>query len=93
MQILLLTRYERLGSSSRVRFYQYLPYLESQGLQIVKAPFFDDEYVRRLYAKEAISGGYIFQAYLNRLSALTKSADYDLIWVEKELMPWFPAWF
>lgn len=93
MQLLLLTRYERLGSSSRVRFYQYLPYLESQGVQIVKAPFFDDEYVRRLYSKQPIPGGYIFRAYLKRLSALTRSAAYDLIWVEKELVPWFPAWF
>jgi glycosyltransferase involved in cell wall biosynthesis len=93
MQLLLLTRYERLGSSSRVRFYQYLPYLKSRGVQVVNAAFFDDEYVRRLYSKQSIPRGYILQAYLNRLSTLTKSAAYDWIWVEKELIPWFPAWF
>ena len=32
MKVLLLTRYDRLGSTSRVRFLQYLPYLEASGL-------------------------------------------------------------
>ena len=66
MRILALTRYERLGSSSRVRFYQYFPYLKAQGVEIVNAPFFGDDYVRDLYArtqninKDCITG--IYQA-------------------------------
>ena len=31
INVLLLTRYERLGASSRVRFLQFLPELERQG--------------------------------------------------------------
>ena len=34
MHCLLLSRYERLGASSRMRFYQYLPFLESQGIHV-----------------------------------------------------------
>jgi glycosyltransferase involved in cell wall biosynthesis len=93
MRILVLTRYERLGSSSRVRFYQYYPYLQAQGVGILTAPFFNDEYVRTLYRGQAISKAEVLRAYLKRLSALTKSNSFDLLWVEKELFPWFPAWF
>jgi glycosyltransferase involved in cell wall biosynthesis len=93
MRVLVLTRYERLGSSSRVRFYQYYPYLQAQGLDIVTAPFFDDEYVRALYRGQAISKAYVLRAYLKRLSVLSKSTSFDLLWVEKELFPWLPAWF
>jgi glycosyltransferase involved in cell wall biosynthesis len=93
MRILALTRYERLGSSSRVRFYQYYPYLQAQGVEIVTAPFFDDEYVRTLYSGQAISKAEVLRAYLKRLSILVKSASFDLLWLEKELFPWVPAWF
>ncbi|MGE5376829.1 MAG: glycosyltransferase family 1 protein, partial [Bacteroidota bacterium] len=92
MRILALTRYERLGSSSRVRFYQYLPYLQTHGVEIVSAPFFSDQYVKDLYAGQAISRPYILRAYIKRLFTLANSASFDLLWVEKELFPWMPAW-
>ena len=93
MRILALTRYERLGSSSRVRFYQYYPYLKAHGVEVVNAPFFSDEYVKSLYTGQTVSQLDILRAYLRRLSALAKSSSYDLLWVEKELFPWIPAWF
>lgn len=92
MRILALTRYERLGSSSRVRFYQYYPYLKAQGVDILSAPFFGDEYVSRLYTGQPVSRAHVLQAYLKRLITLANSAAYDLLWVEKELFPWMPAW-
>lgn len=92
MRILALTRYERLGSSSRVRFYQYFPYLHSQGVQITSAPFFDDEYVRRLYSNQTVGFFYVLQAYLKRMLQVVQSSRYDLLWIEKELFPWLPAW-
>lgn len=93
MRILTLTRYERLGSSSRVRFYQYFPYLESRGVEITCAPFFNDTYVQRLYAGQTVNRTSILFAYLKRFLTLFKSRQYNLIWVEKELFPWLPAWF
>jgi glycosyltransferase involved in cell wall biosynthesis len=92
MRILALTRYERLGSSSRVRFYQYFPFLQAQGVEITNAPFFDDEYVRRLYAGQSIGIARILKAYLKRLLILFRSSKYDILWIEKELFPWLPAW-
>jgi len=90
MRILALTRYERLGSSSRVRFYQYFPFLESHHVEIVNAPFFKDEYIRNLYAGRRSSLASIVKAYFTRLTSLLNSRSFDLLWVEKELLPWFP---
>jgi glycosyltransferase involved in cell wall biosynthesis len=93
MRVLLLTRYQRLGSSSRVRFYQYIPYLTAQRVKIVSVPFFGDDYVRDLYLGRRISLMTVLRAYRKRLTALMRGASFDLLWVEKELFPWIPAWF
>ena len=93
MRILALTRYERLGSSSRVRFYQYLPYLEGKGIEIIRAPFFKDTYVESLYTGKAVPSKSILSAYIQRLFILCRSTKFDILWVEKELFPWVPAWF
>jgi len=92
MNILALPRYQRLGPSSRVRFYQYYPALREQGFVIQDAPFFSDDYVRRLYAKQPVRMGEVFSAYLKRFSALLRAQDFDLLWLEKEFLPWMPAW-
>jgi glycosyltransferase involved in cell wall biosynthesis len=91
MRILALPRYGRLGSSSRVRFYQYFPYLKSHNVEIVSVPFFEDGYVRNLYAGNKASLQVVLQAYLHRLATLTGKKNFDLLWVEKELLPWLPA--
>jgi hypothetical protein len=41
-KVLLLTRYDRLGASSRVRFLQFLPALAAQGFDFDVRPFFGD---------------------------------------------------
>jgi glycosyltransferase involved in cell wall biosynthesis len=92
MKILSLSRYDRLGSTSRVRAYQYLPYLRSEGIEITEAPLFEGEYLRRLYAGERIGYGYICFAYLSRLISLLRGFRFDLLWIEKELLPFLPPW-
>ncbi|MFQ5616690.1 MAG: glycosyltransferase family 4 protein [Anaerolineales bacterium] len=92
MKILLLSRYGRLGSTSRVRFYQYIPYLEAHGLQITIRPLLADEYVRNLYANRPQNPLFLVCAYLTRLRALLRNRRFDLIWVEKEFLPWLPPW-
>ncbi|GAB4578743.1 MAG: glycosyltransferase family 4 protein [Anaerolineales bacterium] len=92
MRLLLLSRYGPLGSASRVRFYQYLPYLQAQGLQITVCPLLADEYVQNLYTGKRQSFAFLARAYLTRLRALLTSQKFDLIWLEKESLPWLPAW-
>src|SRR5690242_5485687 len=91
MRVLLLTRYEQLGSSSRVRFYQYLPFLRAHDIELTTAPFFTDDYVRRLYANQRPSLRTVLTAYVKRISILLSSTAFDVMWVEKELFPWLPA--
>ncbi len=92
MKVLLLSRYDRLGSSSRTRFYQYLPYLAAAGVEATVAPLLDDGYVSRLYAGAGKSWGAVAAAYGRRLRHLSRVRRFDVAWIEKELFPMLPAW-
>lgn len=89
--VLFLSRYAQLGSSSRLRLYQYLPYLKSAGFDVTIAPLFDDSYVRGLYGG-SVSKISVLKAYLARLGFMLKASQFDAVWVEKEMLPWIPAW-
>jgi glycosyltransferase involved in cell wall biosynthesis len=91
LRVLLLTRYGRLGASSRLRAYQYLPYLESQGFQITAIPLFGDYYEEDLQAGRSRRWGRIAEGYLLRLLQVARSPRFDLLWIEYELFPWLPA--
>jgi glycosyltransferase involved in cell wall biosynthesis len=75
-----------------VRFYQYLPFLQAHGISVTVAPLFPDSYVCDLYAGKGRKLFTVLPAYLSRLRALRSAAEYDLVWIEKELFPWAPAW-
>ena len=92
MKVLLLSRYGRLGASSRLRSYQYLPYLENRGFRITVAPFFKDEYLERFYAGGGKSLLYVLDGYGRRIVSLSGLRAFDLIWIEAEALPWLPAW-
>jgi hypothetical protein len=92
MKILYFTKYTRKGASSRLRSYQYFPYLEARGFKITVSPFFDDQYLENLYAHQSTIKQ-IIKAYIRRFLALRKVFKYDWIFIEKELFPYFPAWF
>lgn len=90
MKILALPRYGRLGASSRLRTYQYLPLLREAGMQIDVAPLLDNDYVGRMYAGRG-RVSVVLKGYADRISRLVSSKDYDLVWTEKELLPWVPS--
>lgn len=92
LKVLLLTRYASLGASSRVRFYQYLSYLEGHGIQVDAAPLFDNEYLTRLYSGRRPEWRALAKAYFKRISVLCHAQRYDLVWLEYEALPWLPAW-
>jgi glycosyltransferase involved in cell wall biosynthesis len=91
MRILLLSRYMRMGASSRVRFYQYLPFLESQGVQVQVAPLLGDDYIQYLFSRRNIPLSMILKSYIKRIRSLLCANSFDLLWIEKELFPWLPA--
>lgn len=90
MKILALTRYARLGSSSRVRFYQYLPLLKENGINVTVHPLLDDGYLRGLYSGTARQVRSRMGSYLKRWTELRERQDYDLIWIQNEAFPWLP---
>jgi glycosyltransferase involved in cell wall biosynthesis len=90
-KILVLTKYGPLGGSSRYRFYQYLPYLKSQGFDVTIAPLLDNNYVANInQGKRNFSS--VLLSYFQRLRRLISDRNYDLFWIEKELLPMIPAW-
>ena len=92
MKVLLLSRYDKLGASSRYRSYQYIYYLKKKGIDISVNPLFDEDYLKDLYKKNKKSLYKIIKAYIRRIMDLYKAWKYDLIWIEKEALPWLPAW-
>jgi glycosyltransferase involved in cell wall biosynthesis len=93
LRILVLTRYDPRGASSRVRFFQFLSRLSKRGMSFNVRPFLDDDYIRALYRGERAKVGKVFGAYLRRLCVLLRTRNYDLVWMEKEALPWLPAAF
>jgi glycosyltransferase involved in cell wall biosynthesis len=92
MKILVLSRYERLGASSRIRMLQYIPYLEDHGVRITVSALFTNNYLRFYYDKGRKSFREIIKSYLVRVSELVKAGGYGLLWVEKEFFPFLPSW-
>ena len=92
INVLLLTRYERLGASSRIRFLQYLPALEREGFAFDVQPLLDNDYVRSLYGGPKVGAGDLLRAYWRRFGALRRRLEHDVIWLEKEALPWLPTW-
>src|SRR4051812_30671392 len=90
--VLVLTRYERLGASSRIRFLQFLPALARHDFTFDVHPLLDNAYVTSLYGGPKVGVGSIIRAYAGRLSALRRRVHYDVIWLEKEALPWLPSW-
>lgn len=91
MKIALLSKYSRLGASSRLRTFQYLPALKNAGFEVQLIPLFDDNYLHHLYAgRRSIKA--ILSYYYKRIRILRDLVNVDLIWLEYEGFPYFPYW-
>jgi glycosyltransferase involved in cell wall biosynthesis len=90
MKVLALTRYGRLGASSRIRFLQYLPWLAAASIDVTVSALFTDEYVLGLQ-RDRRDGREVMRSYRRRLSGLVGARGFDLLWIEKELFPWLPV--
>ena len=89
-RILLLSRYTHLGASSRLRFFQYLPYLEKMGFSFTIRPFFGDNYLAGLYnGKMPLFS--VMKSYIARVVTMLGAKRFDAIWMESELFRWLPA--
>lgn len=93
MKFLFLTRYGQQGASSRMRAFQFLPSMRASGIECVVSPLFDDVLLLKKYQHGNYVLWDVLTAYWRRIHALMGWDQYDLVWIEKEALPWFPAWF
>ena len=91
-RILALTKYGRMGASSRLRTYQYVPYWEENGFAVSVKPLFSNDYLEKKYNGSFFYGKAI-KGYLRRYFSLLDTSDYTLVWIEKELFPMVPFLF
>jgi len=82
-----------MGPSSRVRQLNFVPDLEAAGFKVTVAPLLPNRYLARLFGGQPRDLRLLAQAYWGRVRRLISARQYDLIWVEKEALPWFPAAF
>ena len=91
-RLLVLSKYSRLGASSRLRTLQYRRWLEGAGFAVEYSALFDDCYLQRLYSGEKTNADLITY-YRKRFSRLRQTPRPELIWVEYEALPWLPWMF
>jgi glycosyltransferase involved in cell wall biosynthesis len=90
IKVAFFTRYDLNGASSRVRATQYHQLLAAHGIQAVTLPLLSDRYLSLLYAgRRSISE--TLRCYWQRLAGIPRVGAFDLLWIEKELLPFVPA--
>ncbi len=86
------TRYSWLAPSSRYRLMQFVPILSELGIDVEIEALFGPWYTDCLVKGKRRPIWRIAGAYLKRIASLRRAAKADLIWIEKELLPWLPWW-
>lgn len=89
MKALVLSRYGRLGASSRLRMLQYFSEFERNGISSELAALLDDLYLSHLYNDRNTLTRVII-GYKSRIIQMMNSGNANILWIEKELLPWLP---
>jgi glycosyltransferase involved in cell wall biosynthesis len=92
LKILMATRYDRLGASSRLRLLQYAEPLAAHGIICTARPFLSDDYIRALYEHRSRLPA-VLAAYARVPGLRAAIQHHDIVWIEKELLPFLPAAF
>jgi glycosyltransferase involved in cell wall biosynthesis len=92
MKLTILTRFGDQGASSRMRAFQYLPILRDAGIDVRLIPLFENSDLGRRYERGSYGFRRLIQRYFSRYR-IVRSDPSELLWIEKELLPWIPASF
>ena len=90
LRVLVLTRYGSQGGSSRIRFLQYAPFLKASGFDLTFVPFFSNELLLRRYETGGYTASALAHSYVRRMFAIRTTKQFDLVWIEQEILPWLP---
>lgn len=91
IQVLALTKYDRLGASSRYRFLNYIPLLANRNIRVTPSPLLSDDYIRKRLAGSNIDYFDVVRSYFLRLLTIAGSSRFNVLWIEGELFPRWPA--
>jgi glycosyltransferase involved in cell wall biosynthesis len=73
--------------------FQYLPYLEKDGWEIIEQPLLNKNYINYLFEDAPVPYAEIIAGYLKRIGLLISKYEFDVIWLQQEAFPWAPPWF
>jgi glycosyltransferase involved in cell wall biosynthesis len=92
IRLLILSRFDALGASSRLRSLQYIPYLREAGIHVRVSFLFTNGMLAKRYRRRGYSFQDLLVSYWRRFNILLSCASYDVVLIEKEALPWLPAW-
>jgi len=75
-----------------MRTLQYLPFLEQAGVQTTVQALLSDEQLQVRYQQGGYGVGDLIRTYGRRLLTMRGRQRFDLVWIEKEALPWMPLW-
>jgi len=92
LRVLFLTRYPYEGASSRYRVFQYIPHLERLGVTCTVQSFMDSRMYELSFAPGRTPAKFAaaLTATLKRIWALRSFRQYDIIYMQRELLPFGP---
>jgi len=94
VEVLAFTKYNYSGASSRYRYYNYINCFQSHNINLSVSPFFSDSYFNSpSFFHKLVS---VFIAYIHRIWLILVILLFkknNLIIIEYELIPYFPATF
>jgi glycosyltransferase involved in cell wall biosynthesis len=91
MNITFFTKYGSLGASSRMRSLQFFSSLCAYQINPISSGLISNHQLTRKYDNKHYGLIHIALSYLNRAYHLVSNRS-KVIWIEKELFPWMPAW-
>ena len=91
MRILFLPKYNYSGPSSRYRTHQFIPFFEERGITCDVNAFFPDSHIEKINAGKRGAKLSIVWNILRRFNIILKARKYDLLIIEKEMIPYFPG--
>lgn len=88
LRVLFLTLYPDTMASSRLRVYQYLPYLHAAGIQTEVCPAIPEPLFSKLYySSSALAFGlYYGMEILSNVGRVLRGRQYDLVFVQKAIL-------
>lgn len=91
LRVLALGKYGELAASSRQRMVQYRAPLAGQGITLTFEPLLPDEYVRAIAGERSANWWMLAQGYARRIMRMFSLRNFDVAWVQCDLLPYAPG--